>query len=247
MPYYRQVSYSFGPPLTRAVKQLIIVTTAAFAVTYIPQQIFGWSAPYAWFALHPDDVLHHFYIWQLVSYMFLHAGFFHILFNMFALWMFGSDLENLWGRQKFLFYYFLTGIGAGIFDVAVNAVFSSGTETATVGASGAIYGLLLAYGMLFPERPIYLYLLIPVKAKWFVVIMGVIELVSSFGTPGSGVSHVAHLGGMLFGFLYLRGAHLPSFRFSERYQDWRRARLRRKFEVYMRKQERKDDAGRWIN
>ena len=175
MPRYRQVAYSFGPPLTRAVKQLIIVTTAAFAVTYIPQQIFGWSTPYAWFALQPYDVLHRFYVWELASYLFLHWGFFHILFNMFALWMFGSDLESLWGREKFLFYYFLTGIGAGIFDVALNAIFPSATGSATVGASGAIYGLLLAYGLLFPDRPIYLYMLIPIKAKWFVVIMGVIR------------------------------------------------------------------------
>jgi membrane associated rhomboid family serine protease len=165
---------------------------------------------------------------------------------MFALWMFGSDLESLWGRRKFLFYYFLTGAGAGIFDVAVNAVLPSSTGAATIGASGAIYGLLLAYGMLFPERPIYLYLLIPIKAKWFVAIMGVIELVSSFGTPGSGISHVAHLGGMLFGFLYLRAPRLH-YRLLLRYQEWRRARLRRRFEVYMRKRERKDEAGRWIN
>ena len=117
MPRYRQVSYSFGPPLTPVVKRLIIITTAAFAVTYIPQQIFGWSAPYAWLALQPYDVLHRFYVWELVTYLFLHWGFFHILFNMFALWMFGSDLESLWGGRKFLFYYFLTGIGAGICDV----------------------------------------------------------------------------------------------------------------------------------
>jgi membrane associated rhomboid family serine protease len=246
MPYYRQVSYSFGPPLSPMVKRLIIITSAVFVLTYIPQQIFGWSAPYALFALKPDDVLHRFYIWELFTYMFLHWGFFHIIFNMFALWMFGSDLESLWGPHRFLTYYFLTGIGAGISDVAVNAVLGN-TGTATVGASGAIYGLLLAYGMLFPDRPIYLYLLIPIKAKWFVAIMGVIELVSSFGTPGSGISHVAHLGGMLFGFLYLRGPHLPSLRFPERYQEWRRARLRKKFEVYMRKHERKDDDGRWIN
>jgi membrane associated rhomboid family serine protease len=165
---------------------------------------------------------------------------------MFALWMFGSDLESLWGRRKFLFYYFLTGVGAGIFDVSLNAVSPSSAGAATIGASGAIYGLLLAYGMLFPERPIYLYLLIPIKAKWFVLIMGVIELVSSFGTPGSGISHVAHLGGMLFGFLYLRGPHLH-YGVLLRYQEWRRARLRRRFEVYMRKHERKDEAGRWIN
>src|SRR5271157_743804 len=246
MPRYRQVAYSFGPPLTSMVKRLIIITTAAFAVTYIPQQIFGWSAPYAWFALQPYDVLHRLYIWELVTYLFLHGGFFHILFNMFALWMFGSDLESLWGGRKFLFYYFLTGIGAGICDVLVNAIFSGSHSTATIGASGAIYGLLLAYGMLFPDRPIYLYLIIPIKAKWFVVIMGVIELVSSFSMPGSGISHVAHLGGMLFGFLYLRGWNLP-YTLQLRYHDWRRARLRSKFEVYMRKQEKKDETGRWIN
>jgi membrane associated rhomboid family serine protease len=245
MASYRQVAYSFGPPLTRVVKQLIIITSVAFAVSYIPQQMFGWSAPYAWFALQPYDVLHRLYLWELASYLFLHWGFLHIIFNMFALWMFGSDLESLWGRQKFLTYYFLTGIGAALFDVALYAIAPATTGAATVGASGAIYGLLLAYGMLFPDRPIFLYFIIPVKAKWFVLIMGVIELVSSFGTPGSGISHVAHLGGMLFGFLYLRGAKLP--RLPGRYQEWRRARLRRKFEVYMRRHESKDASGRWIN
>jgi membrane associated rhomboid family serine protease len=231
------------------VKRLIIVTSAVFVVTYIPLQIFGsqyMAYPYGWFALRPNDVLHRFFVWELASYLFLHWGFFHIIFNMFALWMFGSDLESLWGAKKFLLYYFLTGIGAGLFDVLLTAIFPSGLPTATIGASGAIYGLLLAYGLLFPERPIYLYLFIPIKAKWFVVIMGVIELVSSFSTPGSGVSHVAHLGGMLFGFLYLRGAGLP-YRLQVRYHEWRRARLRRKFEVYMRKQEGRDDPGRWIN
>jgi membrane associated rhomboid family serine protease len=246
MSYYRQVAFSFGPPLTPMVKRLIIITSAVFVLTYIPEVIFGWGMPFALFALRPDDVLRRFYVWELVSYLFLHWGFFHIIFNMFALWMFGSDLERLWGRKEFLFYYFLTGIGAGVLDVLLNALFPSGVPTATLGASGAIYGLLLAYGLLFPDRPIYLYLLIPIKAKWFVVIMGVIEFVSSFSAPGSGVSHVAHLGGMLFGFLYLRGSSLP-YRLELRYQEWRRARLRRQFEVYARKQEKKDKAGRWIN
>jgi membrane associated rhomboid family serine protease len=245
MPYYRQAAYSFGPPLTPVVKRLIIITTATFLLTYVPQQLFGWSAPYAWFALHPYDVLHYHYLWQLVTYMFLHGSFFHIIFNMLALWMFGSDLESLWGRDKFLFYYFLTGIGAAIFDVAVNAVFPAGFGSATIGASGAVYGLLLAYGLLFPDRPIFLYFLIPIKAKWFVLIFGAIELFSSFGQQGSSIDHIAHLGGMLFGFLYLRGAHLP--RLSRRYEQWRHARTRRKFEVYMRKHENKDETGRWIN
>jgi membrane associated rhomboid family serine protease len=249
MPRYRQVAYSFGPPLTRMVKWLILVTSGAFILTYIPLQIFGpnyFGYPFAWFALRTNDVVHRFYLWELVTYLFLHGGWFHIIFNMFALWMFGSDLESLWGSKKFLFYYFLTGIGAGVFDVTLGVLFPSPVPTATIGCSGAVYGLLLAYGMIFPDRPIYLYMIIPIKAKWFVVIMGAIEFVSSLSTPGSGVSHVAHLGGMLFGFLYLRGPHLP-YNLPLRYREWRRARLRRKFEVYMRKHERKDEAGRWIN
>jgi len=248
-PYYRQVAYSFGPPLTRMVKRLIIVTSAVFILTYVPVQIFSaqyFAYPFAWLALRPDDVIHRLYIWELVTYLFLHGGWFHIIFNMFALWMFGSDLERLWGGKKFLFYYFLTGIGAGVADVVLNTLLHPGIPTATIGCSGAVYGLLLAYGMIFPDRPIYLYMIIPIKAKWFVVIMGAIEFVSSLSGPGSGVSHVAHLGGMLVGYLYLRGWSLP-YRWQLNYSEWRRARLRRKFEVYMRDHEKKNDHGRWVN
>ena len=106
--------------------------------------------------------------------------------------------------------------------------------------------MLLAYGVLFPNRQILLMFLVPIAAKWFVVIFGVIEFYLSLAEPGSSVSHVAHLGGMLVGYLYLRGRHLP-FGFQSRYQEWRRARLKKKFDVYMRRQEKKDDAGRWIN
>ncbi len=249
MPSYRQVAFSFGPPLTPMVKKLIIITSAAFVLTYIPAQIFQSSVvdyAYYWFALQPDLVLHRFYLWQLVTYLFLHGGWFHIIFNMFALWMFGCDLESKWGSRKFLVYYFLTGAGAGLLDVVLNSIFRPGIPTATIGCSGAVYGLLLAYGMLFPERIIYLYMVIPLKAKWFVVGMGAIEFISSFGDTGSGVSHFAHLGGMLFGFLYLRGWSLP-YRWQHQYQEWRRAELRKKFVVYMRDQEKKDKPGRWVN
>jgi len=228
------------------VKRLIIITSAAFILTYIPSQIFGskFFDYIAWFGLWADLVIHKLYVWQLVTYLFLHGGWFHIIFNMFALWMFGSDLESKWGGKKFLFYYFLTGIGAGILDVTLNTLFVVNPPP-TIGCSGAVYGLLLAYGMLFPERLIYLYMIIPIKAKWFVVIMGAIELVSSFGS-GSNVSHFAHLGGMLFGYLYLRGWSLP-YRWQLQYHEWRRAQLRKKFEVYMRDQEKKDNHGRWVN
>ncbi len=249
MPRYRDVAFSFGPPLTPMVKKLIIVTSAAFVLTYIPLQIFQsqfFQDIFGLFGLQPRLVVHRFFVWQLVTYLFLHGGWFHIIFNMFALWMFGADLESKWGSKKFLFFYFLTGVGAGVLDVTVNTIFPPAVPSITIGCSGAIYGLLMAYGMLFPDRLIYLYMIIPIKAKWFVAIMGLIELVSSFSTPGSGISHFAHLGGMLFGYLYLRGWSLP-YRWQLQYHDWRRAQLRKKFEVYMRDHEKKDDHGRWVN
>ena len=246
MSYYRQTVMSFFPPLTRMVKGLIVVTSAVFILTYIPARLFGWYWPYIWFSLQPHAVVHNGYIWQMFTYLFLHGGFFHIMFNMFALWMFGADLEMLWGGPKFLYYYFLTGVGAGVLDVALNTIFPSAPYTSTIGASGAIYGLLLAFGLLYPDRPIFIWFIIPIKAKWFVVIIGVIEFFSEFGGPGSGISHLAHLGGMLVGYLYLRGGGL-SGQLGNRYSDWRRSRLRHKFEVYMRKQEKKDGPGGWIN
>ena len=242
MAPYRQVSMSFGPPLSRMVKILLFVTGGAFLLTYLPAELFGWAYPYAWFGLQPLAVTHGLQIWRLVTYLFLHGGFFHVIFNLFALWMFGADLERLWGSRRFLFYYFLTGIGAGLFDVLLQP----SALTMTIGCSGAIYGLLLAFGLIFPNRPIFLWLIIPVKAKWFVLILGLIEFVSSWSNPGSPISHVAHLGGMLVGFLYLRGVGLPA-PWRWRYAEWRRARLRRRFEAYMRKHEGKDDHGGWIH
>ena len=231
------------------VKSLIIVTSAVFLLTYIPAVVFHWGLPFEFLSLRPYAVTRYGFLWQPFTYLFLHGGWFHIIFNMFALWMFGSDLEGVWGGQQFLFYYFLTGVGAGLVDVLLEP----GSTVPTIGCSGAIFGLLVAYGVLFPDRLIYLYMLIPVKAKWFVVIMGLIEVVNEFGQPGSGVSHIAHLGGLVVGFIYLKGwpkGWGVRGGVRGRYDDWKRARLRRKFEVYMRKKERpegKDDAGRWIN
>ena len=240
---------SFGPPLTPMVKKLIIVMSAVFAITYIPGHYFGLDPTnyLYWFGLSPYLVLHKLYVWQLVTYLFIHGGWFHIIFNLFALWMFGADLESLWGGKKFLVFFFVTGIGAGIFDVVLNSIFRPGVFALipTIGCSGAIFGLLLAFGMLFPNRIIYLYMIVPIKAKWFVLIFGAIEFFASFNS-GSDISHFAHLGGMLFGFLFLRGASLP-FRWQNSYEDWRRAQLRKKFEVYMRDREKKDNHGRWVN
>ena len=168
-----------------------------------------------------------FHFFQLVTYLFLHANFMHILSNMFGLWMFGCVIENVWGPKKFLFYYIICGFGAGIVQelvqfadytmqglaayqyVSVNGVQIT-TENyinlwTTIGASGAVYGILLAFGMLFPnERMFIIPIPIPIKAKWLIIGYFVIELVSAMSGPGDGIAHMAHLGGMIFGFLLIR-------------------------------------------
>jgi membrane associated rhomboid family serine protease len=154
--------------------------------------------------LLPGLVWHEFYLWQLLTYMFLHGGFFHILFNLLALWMFGGELENLWGSRRFLFYFFFCGIGAGIITVLCTVILTPQYQfIPVIGASGAIYGILLAFGWLFPNRLIYVYFLFPIPAKYFVIIFGLIEFFSSIGGAGGGVSHLTHLGGLLFGILYM--------------------------------------------
>jgi membrane associated rhomboid family serine protease len=140
-----------------------------------------------------------FAVWQLFTYMFMHASFTHILFNMLALWMFGMELEQVLGSRKFLIYYLLCGFGGGLANLIVAPLFTS--VGPTVGASGAIYGVLLAFGMMFPERPIYIYFLLPIKAKYFVVLYMAFEIFSVGSMDG--VAHFAHLGGALVGFLYL--------------------------------------------
>jgi len=167
------------------------------AVFLVQMLVRGWIELY--FGLVPILVWKKYFLWQLVTYMFLHGGFFHILFNLLAFWMFGGELENYWGSKKFLFYFLFCGIGAGICTVVVTPY----QFIPVIGASGAIYGILLAFGWLFPNRLIYVYFLFPIPAKYFVIIFGLIEFFSSIGGAGGGVSHLTHLGGLLFGLLYM--------------------------------------------
>ena len=154
--------------------------------------------------LLPGLVWHAFYLWQLFTYIFLHGDIPHILFNLLALWMFGGELENLWGSRRFLFYFFFCGIGAGMITVFCTMILTPQYQLVPViGASGAIYGILLAFGWLFPNRPIYIYFLIPVPAKYFVVIFGFLEFIYFSRGGGGGISHITHLGGLLFGFVYM--------------------------------------------
>jgi len=157
-----------------------------------------------YFGLTPAIVLTKYYIWQLCTYMFLHGDFFHIFLNMYALMLFGIPVEQLWGPKKFTFYYFFTGIGAGIVIFLIN-LFAGGTAAfiPTIGASGAVFGLLLAFGILFPDVELLIFFFIPMKAKYLVVMYGGIELMAliSSGT-NSNISHVGHLGGLAFGIVF---------------------------------------------
>ena len=236
--YRSNFDFGFGPSLTPVVKKLIIVNVAAFVATMLGQAV-GLGGLFRALMLTPYSVTHSFTVWQLVTYMFLHGGFWHILFNMVGLWMFGCELERTWGSRRFLNYYFLTGIGAGITVVLLG--WSSAIPT--VGASGAIYGVLLAFGVLFPNRiilvPIFFFFFIPVPAKWLVIALGGIAFLSALSGPGDMISHTGHLGGMVVGLSYLRGRPYW-FELRNGYYRWRRQRLQRQFQVYMRKHGRPD-------
>lgn len=219
-------------------KNLLIVNVVVFLATYLFRtmgvdlnNVLGLH-----FFLAPD-----FHIYQLFTYMFAHGGFSHIFFNMFALWMFGCIVERTWGPKKFLTYYIVCGVGAGLFQElaqfaqfyliaseqlshftlaqtmkVANAAFLN--LWITVGASGAVYGILLAFGMLYPEERIFIFPLpVPIKAKWFVMGYAAIELFMAYSSTGDGVAHLAHLGGMVFGFFLIRyWRRHPDIRYSRR-------------------------------
>lgn len=214
---YSPTGFRVLPPV---VKHLLIINGLLFLATFTLNR----------FHIDLSDYLGlHFFLasdfrpYQLITYMFMHANFEHIFFNMFALWMFGNTLENLWGSKRFLLFFMVCGLGAGLCQELVQYIQYASSYAQyenvnlggqvmpmaeylnhwnTVGASGAVYGLLLAFGMMFPNSRIYLYFLFPIKAKWFVIGYAVIELVSGF-LSGGNVAHFAHLGGMLFGLILI--------------------------------------------
>ena len=198
-----------------AVKNIIIINVLVMIMTALNENFM-----YEKFALfYPTSPFFHW--WQPLTHMFMHGGFWHLFFNMYTLYIFGSLLENIWGSKKFFLYYMVTGLGAAFLHELVmffqaesySAAVAAGDMyagmklkmlmmTPTVGASGAVYGILLAFGMMFPNSTLYIYFAIPIKAKWFVLIYGVIELFSGF-TSVDNVAHFAHLGGMLFGLILI--------------------------------------------
>ncbi len=237
MQQYRPTGFRILPPV---VKNILIINVLFFLATL------GFEAAFK-IDLTEKLGMHYFGSslfrpYQIITYMFMHANFGHIFFNMFALWMFGNVLENYWGPKRFLTYYMITGIGAIMVQMLVvyiqirnvepflspeqiSDIINNGYKylqegknfvdadaaklnllyhMPTIGASGAVFGILLAFGMMFPNSVIYLYFAIPIKAKWFVIIYGAIELYTGIGNySGDNVAHFAHLGGMLFGFLLI--------------------------------------------
>jgi membrane associated rhomboid family serine protease len=224
--YYKRPGFFGGFSLFPPIIKLLLITNvgiyllfnfllAGFIIGDLPFQVIITK----YFALNPlkpvsfNGISLSFYPWQLITYMFLHGGFIHLLFNMFALWMFGVELENTWGQKRFLTYYFICGIGAGLCNLLIAPLF--GSTGPTIGASGAVYGILVAFGYLFPNRNIYIYGLIPVKAKYLVVLYMLMELFLAGGGASDGIAHFAHLGGGVIGLIYLliyyRGSSMNFF------------------------------------
>lgn len=257
----RTISLSL-PPFTRWVKRLIL----SYAAIYLLMALLNVASPFArewiivYFALIPKQLVTHGMLWQLISYSFLHLELLHLLFNALALWMFGSQLESDWGSKRFLEFYLFCTVAAALTTIVVSYTRILGTSpgTPTIGASGGIYGLLVAFGVLYGESEIMMFPLpFMIKAKYFVWGIVFLTLVGAIQETG-GVANFAHLGGLLFGYLYLK--FLPRkglmFSASERYftmrndyYRWKRRRAARKFEVYMSKHDRKvefDEHGNYI-
>lgn len=231
-PRLSTIAYSFGPgPVTPAVRILLWVNIGMYVASLAYPRILEWLG------LIPKQVIESHWLWQPVTYMFLHAPTpTHILFNMLILWMFGVELERIWRTHFFVKYYFVTGVGAGVLTVLVSLL-PFGVTHATydaniIGASGALYGLLLAYAMYFPDRPILMFLFFPVPAKYFVAILGAIAFIMSMEGGGT-VAATTHLGGLLVGYIYLQGGRGGlTAEIKYRYLKWKMNRMRRKFDVY---------------
>ncbi len=191
--------YGYGMSLPKAVKSLLIANAIVFIVTlFFP---FNWNIL---FGLVPVLINQKLMVWQFFTYMFLHGGFGHILFNMFALWMFGTELEYNWGTRDFLKYYFTCGIGGGLL-VWITSMFGfSSYMIPTIGASGAIFGILVAYGMMWPDRLIFIFGVLPMKALHFVLIFGALDLLNGLSGSGGGIAYFCHVGGGVTGFIYLK-------------------------------------------
>lgn len=226
--------------MTPGVKALLVANVAVFVLQTVLRDYVGRQVGPVTenFGFIPSLAIRGLEVWRFVTYMFLHGGLGHLLFNMLGLWMFGTQIEARWGSRPFLLYYLVCGLG-GALTYGVFNLFGMESFVPMVGASGAVYGILLAYGLMFPEAVILIFFIVPMKAKYAVVLFGLIELLSTVSDSGGGVAHLAHLGGMAAGFLFLR-LTIPSLRAGLGLRaPWARAGGRRRPKVV------RPDAGVW--
>ena len=244
MAYSQRRSGSFDFSTPDGVKRLIIFTTACYLVHYLAQMAGVLGGVFERLYLNSQEVVWSLAIWQPVTYMFLHAiDPFHILFNMLTLWFMGRDVEQVWGMRRFVQYYLICGVGAALLVILVDLLL--GRNTSTYGASGAVCGVMIAFAMMFPDRELFFFPLpFAIKAKYFVAIIAAVNLLLVL-PGGSGVSYLAHVGGFLAGYLYFKAAYNmghfdPVGAMSGQYREWKLARAKRKFQVYMNKQRNRD-------
>ncbi|MCD6234992.1 MAG: rhomboid family intramembrane serine protease [Candidatus Marinimicrobia bacterium] len=211
---YRRVQFGPGRHMTSGIKKIILISVAIFFFQALSSPSFRQFFIFN-FGIVPADFWGRLHLWQPVTYIFLHGNLAHLALNMLALWMFGTELEMNWGRKQFLKYYFVTGTGAGL----VTILFQFHSTIPVIGASGAIYGILLAYGLRFPDREAFIFPLpVPIRMKYFVIIFGLIEFFSTISIGWQdGIAHFTHLSGMLIGYIYLR--RMGTFR---RYRSYRK-------------------------
>lgn len=235
---YRSANWRYW--VTPTIRVLVLANTAIFLLEELVRWLIGPSAAYLllrWFGLVPWEFVHGL-LWQPLTYLFLHANFWHLLWNMLFLWMFGVDVERRWGSRRFWAYYLLTGAGAGLVNVAVKLLIDpqglGSAQAVTIGASGPVYGIMTAAAILFPERQVWLIPFpISIPMKIYALIMGAIEFFGTLGSGGDGISHVTHLAAIFLGWGYLRRSSLL-YRMRNRYADWKVRRARRRFEAYLR-------------
>lgn len=220
--YYRPggMGWSFFPPV---IKNLLIINGVVFLLQNLAGSVVidgmrGSDVLLKYFALMSPDS-GYFQIWQFITYQFMHGSFSHIFFNLFSLWMFGAELENMWGSRNFLIFYLVAGIGGAVFHLLFSSIFQ-GIVPPVIGASGAIFGVMVAFGFLFPDRYILFYFFIPLKTKYFIAFLILINVLA-VDDPGSGVAHLAHLGGAVFGFLYLVFDKRLGFDIQQRVSGWK--------------------------
>jgi membrane associated rhomboid family serine protease len=241
-PHYRYTSSSSYGGFPPAVKWLIVSNTVIFLLYFLGGEALR-GPLITLFALYAEAAVRNYYVWQVVTYLFLHGGVSHLVFNMLGLWFFGAQLERDWGTRRFLRFYFLCGAAAAVCVLLVNIAIGR-WGVPTLGASGAILGVMVAFAVLYPDTTV-IFFVFPLKAKYMVMLCIAINLVTTFG-PNDGVSTVAHLGGAAFGYLYMK-RRIPSFGMPDlggAYRQWKLARAKRKFQVYMRKN---NTRGPWVN